>query len=64
MAELGLGLALVAEPYRIPHNNCVGDVTGTVMILLAESTASPAIKIIESGRGYIAAAWGKMSKTS
>ena len=61
MAELGLGLAVVAEPYRILHNNCVGDETGTVMLLRAGTAASPAINIIESGQGYVAAAWGKMT---
>ena len=61
MAELGLGLAVVAEPYRILQNNCVGDETGTVMLLRAGTAASPAINIIESGQGYVAAAWGKMT---
>ena len=59
MAESGLGLAVVAEPYRIPPNNCSGDLTGTVMILRAESTDSPNIKEIETGRGYVAVAWGE-----
>ena len=61
MAELGLVQAVVAEPFRILHNNCVGDETGTVILLRAGSAASPAINIIESGQGYVAAARGNMT---
>ena len=49
MAELGLGLAVVAEPFRILVNN-VGDETGTLMLLRAGSA-----------EGYVGAAWGKMT---
>ena len=61
MAVLGLGVAVVAEPYRILQNNCVGNQTGTVMLLRAGTAASPAINIIDSGQGYVAAAWGKVT---
>ena len=61
MAELGLGLAVVAESYRILHNNCVRVETGTVMLLRAGSAASHAINIIEIGRRYVAVAWRKMT---
>ena len=32
MAECGLGLAVIAEPYRIPRDNSVGDATARVAI--------------------------------
>ena len=39
MAECGIGLAVVAEPYRIPQNNGVGDLTGkTAIIRMARLT--------------------------
>ena len=50
MAELSLGLAVVAESYLILHNNCVGVETGTVRLLRAGSAASPVINIIEIGQ--------------
>ena len=46
MAERGLGLAVAAEPYRIPQRNGVGDTMGTVAVIRAGSIDSPAIVTI------------------
>ena len=45
MAERGLGLAVAAEPYRIPQRNGV-DTMGTVAVIRAGSIDSPAIVTI------------------
>ena len=58
MAEYGLGLAVVAEPYRIPQNYEIGDSTGTVALIRAGSADSPAINAIVRGNGYVVATWG------
>ena len=58
MVEKGLGLAVISEPYRILNNNCVGDLTGTVMALRINSDDSPGMRAIEKGQGYVAVAWG------
>ena len=59
MAELGIGLAAVAEPYKVPENlNCVEDLTRTAAIFRAGTNASPTLQMIERGRGFIAAFWG------
>ena len=44
MAEHGLGLAVVAEPYRVPQNNYIGDVSGTAAIIRAGSSDPPRSK--------------------
>ena len=61
MAELDIGLAVVAEPYRVPPNNAVGDTTGKVMVLRAGSPNSPDIYEIERGNGFAAVAWGNLA---
>ena len=61
MAELDVGLTVVAEPYRVPPNNAVGDMTDTVMMLRAGSPNSPDIHEIERGNGYAAAVWGSLA---
>ena len=59
MAELGIGLAAVVESYKVPENhNCVEDLTRTAAIFRAGTNASPALQMIERGRGFIAAFWG------
>ena len=61
MAEMDIGLAVVAEPYRVPPSNAVGDTTGMVMVLRAGSPNSPDIYEIERGKGYAAVAWGGLA---
>ena len=61
MVEKGLGLAVISEPYRILNNNCVGDLTGTVMALRIDSDDSPGMRAIEKGQGYVAVAWGGLA---
>ena len=61
MAELDIGLAVVAEPYRVPANNAVGDATSTVMVLRAGSPSSPDIYEIERGNGFAAVTWGDLA---
>ena len=55
VAERGLGLAVVAEPCRIPPNNGLGDMTGRTAIIRAGTTNSPAIKEIARGEGFVVA---------
>ena len=61
VAERGLGLEVVAEPYRIPPNNGIGDTTGRTAIIRAGTTNSPAITEIARGEGFVVAKWGEMS---
>ena len=60
MAECGIGLAVVAEPYRIPQNCGVGDTTNTAAIVRAGTTDSPNINLIKKDRGFVMATWGRM----
>ena len=41
MAKHDLGIAAVAEPYRVPTNNGTEDITGTVALIRAGSVDSP-----------------------
>ena len=61
MAELDIGLAVVAEPYRVPANKAVGDTTSTVMVLRAGSPNSPDIHEVERGNGFAAVTWGDLA---
>ena len=60
MAEYEIGLAVVAEPYRIPQDYGVGDTTDTAAIVRAEAIGSPTINIIKRDRGFVAATWGRV----
>lgn len=60
MAEHGTGLAVIAEPYRIPQLNCCGDSTGMAAIIRAGKNDSPAITTITKGQGYVIVQWGEM----
>jgi Endonuclease/Exonuclease/phosphatase family. len=57
IAERGVGLAVAAEPYRVPdHPNWVGDTLGSVVIATGTSAASPGPpRLLERGPGYVAA---------
>lgn len=56
--ERGIGLGIVAEPYRVPDKNpnWAGDDDGSVV----RNTAfrSPPLTVKERGRGYVAVEWG------
>ena len=58
MAECDIGLAAVAEPYRIPHNNGTGDLTGRVALIRRGTAGSPIINVIYKGQGFVVASWG------
>ena len=59
MAEFGIGLAAVAESYKVLENpKFVGDLTRTVAIFRDGMNASPALQMIERGQGFVAALWG------
>lgn len=55
IAECGMGLAVVAEPYRISQHNSIGDTTGKAAILRAGSNSSPAIRTVARGKGFVIA---------
>lgn len=59
IAERGVGLAIAAEPYRVPqHPNWVGDTLGSVAIISGRSPSSPGPPaLLERGVGYVAAEW-------
>ncbi|XP_076235118.1 uncharacterized protein LOC143179691 [Calliopsis andreniformis] len=55
LAELGLGLAVVAEPYRVlDRPNWAGDALGSVAII---ADGSAALCTFAHGRGYVAATY-------
>lgn len=57
--ERGIGLAIAAEPYKVParNSNWVGDECGSMAIVKAAAN-SPSLSAIERGVGYAAAKWG------
>ena len=60
MDEHGLGLAVVAEPYRTPLSNRVSDITDTVAVIRVGYADSPAIITVRRGQGFVVTAWGGM----
>ncbi|GAB1859764.1 hypothetical protein CAJAP_00843 [Camponotus japonicus] len=58
--ERDIGLAFVAEPYRIPENNpnWVGDECGSAAIVKNATFKFPPLQIIGKGRGFVAVRWG------
>lgn len=58
--ERDIGLAFVAEPYRIPENNpnWVGDECGSAAIVKNVTFKSLPLQIIGKGRGFVAVRWG------
>lgn len=59
LTERDVGLAIVAESYRIPDENpnWVGDNSGSAAIVRAAVDLSPPLRIIERGEGYVTAKW-------
>ncbi|XP_078051848.1 uncharacterized protein LOC144477994, partial [Augochlora pura] len=62
LAERGAGLAVAAEPYRVPeHPHWMGDSIGSVAVLWVGRQGSPPCSVIERGRGYLAVEWGDIA---
>lgn len=67
MAELGAGLAFIAEPYSVPQNHphWHGSTDGTAACLwrcTGEDAAS--CTLLEAGEGYVAVKWGDITAIS
>nr|XP_033337116.1 uncharacterized protein LOC117226650 [Megalopta genalis] len=59
LAERGAGLAVVAEPYRVPdHPHWMGDSGGSAAIYWVGRPGSPACSVIERDWGFLAVDWG------
>ncbi|XP_076384326.1 uncharacterized protein LOC143262577 [Megalopta genalis] len=59
LVEWGTGLAVVAEPYRVPdHPHWMGDTSGSAAIYWVGRQGSPACSVIERGWGFLAVDWG------
>lgn len=59
LAEWGVGLAVAAEPYRVPdHPHWVGDADGLVATVWGGGDGSPPFSLLERGRGFVAVDWG------
>ncbi|XP_072750485.1 uncharacterized protein [Anoplolepis gracilipes] len=60
IAERGIGLAIVSEPYRPPskHPNWRVDGSGTVAVIRGSDNHNPPCSLLKSGRGYVAVKWG------
>nr|XP_033339381.1 uncharacterized protein LOC117227934 [Megalopta genalis] len=59
LAERGAGLAVVAEPYRVPdHPLWMGDSSGSAAIYWVGRPGSPACSVIERDWGFLAVDWG------
>ncbi|XP_072750509.1 uncharacterized protein [Anoplolepis gracilipes] len=63
IAERGIGLAIVSEPYRSPsnHPNWRVDGSGTVAIIRGSNSHNPPCSLLKSGRGYVAVKWGSIA---
>ncbi|XP_072746722.1 uncharacterized protein [Anoplolepis gracilipes] len=63
IAERGIGLAIVWEPYRSPsnHPNWKVDGSGTVAIIRGSNSHNPPCSLLKSGRGYVAVKWGSIA---
>jgi len=62
MAERGVDLAIMAEPYRVPpgHSSWASDPTGREVALTWRSTdTSLPCTFLEAGGGYVAVRWGR-----
>ncbi|XP_053990150.1 uncharacterized protein LOC128882548 [Hylaeus volcanicus] len=58
LVEWEAGLAVVAEPYRVPnHPNWVGDQLGSATVVWNGRPGSPPLSIIECDRGFLAVRW-------
>ncbi|XP_072761523.1 uncharacterized protein [Anoplolepis gracilipes] len=63
IAERGIGLAIVSEPYRSPsnHPNWRVDGSGTVAIIRGSNSHNPPCSLLKSGRGYVTVKWGSIA---
>lgn len=65
MAEEGVDVALVSEPYRIPkHPLWMGDENGQAAITWRATRGRPVLKRAGSGPGFVAAGWGSLGLIS
>ncbi|XP_026327647.1 uncharacterized protein LOC113235940 [Hyposmocoma kahamanoa] len=61
MAEWGVAVAAVAEPYFVPpRGNWAGDREETVAIVASTDGNSPPLVVKERGLGFVAARWGEV----
>ncbi|XP_026331708.1 uncharacterized protein LOC113239056 [Hyposmocoma kahamanoa] len=61
MAEWGVAVAAVAEPYFVPpRGNWAGDREETVAIVASTAGHSPPLVVKERGSGFVAARWGEV----
>ncbi|KAJ0177648.1 hypothetical protein K1T71_006521 [Dendrolimus kikuchii] len=61
MAQWGIQLAVVAEPYYVPpRSDWAGDLDGLVAIIVRTAAACPPLAGVVKGRGYVAATIGEM----
>ncbi|XP_011169352.1 uncharacterized protein LOC105202488 [Solenopsis invicta] len=60
LAERGGGLAIAADPYRIPddHPNWAGDTLGRVAIVSQHARDAPPMLLVESGESFVLVEWG------
>ncbi|KAJ0182732.1 hypothetical protein K1T71_002101 [Dendrolimus kikuchii] len=61
MAQWGIQLAVVAEPYYVPpRSDWAGDLDGSVAIIVRTAAACPPLAGVVKGQGYVAATIGEM----
>ncbi|XP_076383954.1 uncharacterized protein LOC143261255 [Megalopta genalis] len=63
LREMGPGVGVMAEPYRIPDNPLwIGDEAGSVVITAScAEPGLPSVSLLERGRGYVAVEWGDIT---
>ncbi|XP_072750497.1 uncharacterized protein [Anoplolepis gracilipes] len=63
IAERGIGLAIVSEPYCPPlkHPNWRVDGSGTVAVVRGTDNHNPSYSLLKSGRRYVAVKWGSIA---
>ncbi|KAJ0172319.1 hypothetical protein K1T71_012292 [Dendrolimus kikuchii] len=61
LAQWGIQLAVVAEPYYVPpRSDWAGDLDGSVAIIVRTAAACPPLADVVRGRGYVAATIGEI----
>lgn len=60
LAEIGVGLAVVTEPYRVPVM-ALGSPCGSVILLRREVPGTPSLSHVGGGAGYTAGVWGEVT---
>lgn len=58
LARLGIGLAVVTEPYRVRQETELSSTCGLVAMVRREEHGSPPLTLLESGEGFVAGSWG------